>query len=331
MTVRGLRWLVPLLWWAGTSALLAAVPPDLAESARQIEQLAATRGAESESARLKRFFDLYWATYLREFPDLAAEVGQPGLDDRWPDRSPEALALIHHIARLELAALSAIDRSRLTPAEQVDHDLAHRRLEMQIEGERFHDLEPSHNELLLIDQMSGIDQELAELAYRPARTVEDYEAVLARLRGFPTAVEQTLAQLARGLAAGITPPRETLRDVPERVASLIADDPWQSPVLASFQELPETIPATERERLRHAAARVFAEQVGPALRRLHDYLAETYVPRARVTSRWATCRTARPGTPTSFAIRPPPISRRTRSLSSASPRCGAFARRWTRS
>ncbi|HEX9944730.1 MAG TPA: DUF885 domain-containing protein [Thermoanaerobaculia bacterium] len=259
-----------------------AVPPDLAEAARQIERFAASRGQESESARLERFFDLYWATRLREFPDVAIAVGYPGLGDRWPDRSPEALALIHRIARLELAALSAIDRSRLSAAEQVDYDLARRRLEMQIEGERFHELEPFRNELLLIHPMSGIDQDLVELlAYLPARTVEDYATLLARLRGFPAAVDQTLARLGQGLAAGITPPRVTLRNVPERVRSLLVDDPWQSPVLAPFEKLPETIPAPERERLRREAARVFTEQVAPALRRLHDYLANTYVPGAR--------------------------------------------------
>jgi uncharacterized protein (DUF885 family) len=264
----------------------SAVPPDLAESARQIEQFAATRGQksgqESESARLKRFFDLYWSTHLREFPDQATYVGSPGLGDRWPDLSPEGIALIHRIAREELAALATLDRSRLTAAEQVNDDLARRRLEMQIEGERFHELGPFHSEYLLIDQLGGIDIDLVQLLeYMPARTVEDYETMLARLRGFPTAVDQTLAQLGKGLAAGITPPRVTLRGVPERVLSLIPEDLWKSPVLEPFQKLPETIPAADRKRLRSDAARSFTQQVAPALRKLHDYLAATYVPRAR--------------------------------------------------
>jgi uncharacterized protein (DUF885 family) len=261
-----------------------AVAPDLAESARRIEQLAASRGPESESARLKSFFELYWATQLREFPDLATYVGVPGLGDRWPDLSPEGIALLHRITREEWAALAAIDRSRLTAAEQLDYDLAHRRLEMQIEGERFHELLPFHNEYLLIDQLNGIDQDLVQLLESmPARTVLDFETMLARLGGFPQAVEQNLAQLAKGLAAGITPPRVTLRDVPERVRGLLADDPWQSPVLAPFQKLPETIPVVERERLRREAGRIFVEQVAPALRKLDEYLVLTYIPQARST------------------------------------------------
>jgi uncharacterized protein (DUF885 family) len=261
---------------------VSAAPPDLAESARQIAQFGAARTPESESARLKRFFDLYWATRMREFPDLATFVGYPGLNDRWPDLSTGGIALIHRIAREERAALASIDRSRLTAAEQFDYDLARRRLEMQIEGERFHELAPFRSEVLLIDQLSGIDQDLVELlGAMPARTVADYEVLLARLRGFPAVVEQTVARLDEGLAAGITPPRVTLRDVPERIASLIVGDTWQSPVLQPFQKLPDTIPAADRERLRQRAAKVFADQVAPALRKLHDYLVRTYLPGAR--------------------------------------------------
>jgi uncharacterized protein (DUF885 family) len=261
---------------------VSAVPPELAESARQIAQLTATRAAESESARLRRFFDLYWVTEMREFPDLATYVGHSGLNDRWPDFSAETIALVHRIAREERAALASIDRSRLAAAEQLDYDLARRRLEMQIEGERFQELAPFRSEVLLIDQLSGIDLDLVELPRSmPTRTVRDYEILLARLRGFPRAVDQTLVQLGKGLAAGITPPRVTLRDVPERVRSLLADDPWKSPVLQAFQTLPETISAADRERLRSEASRAFAQQVAPALRKLYDYLVRTYLPGAR--------------------------------------------------
>ena len=233
--------------------------------------------ANPDSARLKQLFDLHWTTLLRESPDFAILVGQPDLDGRWADLSPEGLERGRRIVRSELEALSSIDRSRLTPSEQVDHDLLRRGLELQIEGERFEPGTP-------IGPMHGIDLDLVELMpYMPARTVHDFEVILTRLRGFPKAVDQTIAQLGRGLALGITPPKVTLRNVPDRVASLIVDDPWQSPVLEPFKAIPDSIPAADRERLRTEAARVFTGQVAPAVRKLHDYLAGTYVPGARET------------------------------------------------
>jgi uncharacterized protein (DUF885 family) len=228
---------------------------------------------DTESVRLKRFFEEYWATRLRDSPEMATYFGYP--NDRWSDLSLESTARAYETVRERMAALAAIDRSRLTPLEQINYDLFRRRLERTLEGQRFHEL----GAYLMIDHMNGIDLQLVQLLdYMPARTVEDHEAMLSRLRGFPRVVDQTLALLAKGLEAGITPLRVTLRDVPERVGSLLGPE---SAVLAPFRKLPEAIPAAERERLRAEAERVFAGQVEPALRKLRDFLAETYVPRAR--------------------------------------------------
>jgi uncharacterized protein (DUF885 family) len=254
----------------------AALPPDLLESARQLEGFPATRGQGSASERLKAFFDLYWLTTLRGSPEWATYVGAVGFDDRLGDLSPEALALDRRITHLELAALTSVDRERLTPGEQLDYDLALRRIRQTIEGDAF------PGEDLQVNQMGGVQTLLTDLLpAMPNRTVGDFENMLARLRAYPAAVEQSIALLDRGLAAGITPPRVTLRDVPQQVTALLAADPLQSPVLAPFQAIPETIPAADRERLRREAAEVFRQQVAPALRRLHDYLAGTYLPGAR--------------------------------------------------
>jgi uncharacterized protein (DUF885 family) len=266
--------LLALLLTVATAS--AAVDPGLVESARRLEGFPATQGQGSESERLKSFFDLYWAAQMHEFPELATYLGYPGGDDRLTDTSPETIELLHRISRAERAALASIDRSRLAPAERVDFDLAVRRVAQAIEGEAF----PS--ELMPINQTNGLPGRVVDvLAAMPARGVQDYENRLARLRAFPLAVDQTIAMLGRGLAAGITPPRVTLRDVPGQVEALLAGEPLESPFLKSFQTIPEAIPATDRERLRREAIQVFREQVAPALRKLHGYLVGTYIPGAR--------------------------------------------------
>src|SRR5262249_58040050 len=136
----------------------------------------------------------------------------------------------------ELAAVDSIARSRLAAAEQVNYDLLHWHLEHAIEGERF------SGELMPVHQLSGVHQDIVELlADMPTRSVRDYENRLARLRAFPQAIDQTLALLRRGLAAGITPPRVTLRDVPGQIAALLTDDPAKSAALRSFPKIPRTV------------------------------------------------------------------------------------------
>ena len=124
-----------ILFFAGSAA--AAIPPDLAKLTEDIERFPASKGTAAENVRLEKFFDLFWAARMREFPELAAYIGYPGLDDRLPDFSPEMLALEHRLPHLELAAMNSIDRSRLTPSDQLNYDLARRRFEMEIEGSVF--------------------------------------------------------------------------------------------------------------------------------------------------------------------------------------------------
>jgi uncharacterized protein (DUF885 family) len=258
------------------TAARAAVPPDVAEYGRKVEQFSATRGQGSESERLRKLFDLLWDLQMHASPEYATFVGYPGLNDRWSDNSPESIEFGRRLNHTLEGALASIDRAGLTPAEQVNYDLSLRHVRESIEGE------PFHGEYLLINQVSGPQQGIPQLlSIMPGNSVKDYEDIIARLRGVPGVIDQTIALLDRGLKEGITPPRVTLRDVPAQVESLLVDDPMKSPMLKTFQKFPTTVPAADRERLTREAVAAFRDQAAPAFRKLHGYLANTYLPAAR--------------------------------------------------
>lgn len=254
----------------------AEIPADVRELASRIEKFPLTKGQETESRRLAQFFDLYWAAAMREAPDFATYIGYPGVGDRLPDLSEEAEEFGRRLVRLQMTALSSIDASRLTEAEQLDYELLRRQFRMAIESDRF------RGPGMLVTQMNNrITAGLGLLAYMPAATVADYEDMLARLRGFPRMVDDGLKRLDDGLKLGITPPRVTLGNVANDVLSFISEDPLKSEVLEPFTRIPAKIPPSERERLQRTAVEIYRTQDVPALRKLHEYLATTYVPHAR--------------------------------------------------
>jgi uncharacterized protein (DUF885 family) len=254
----------------------AAVPPDVLEYGHTFEKFPATQGQGSESERLRKLFDLFWDFQMHASPEYATYVGYPGLDDRWSDSSQASLDFGRHMDRVIQAALASIDRSKLTATEQVNYDLAVHHSEESIEGERF------HGEYLQISQLGGPQQGAVQLlSIMPGRNVKDYENIIARMRGVPTVIDQSMALLDRGLKEGITPPRVTLRDVPAQVESLLVDDPMKSPMLTAFQKFPDSVSTADRERLTREATQAFKEQVEPSFRKLHGYLVNTYLPAAR--------------------------------------------------
>jgi uncharacterized protein (DUF885 family) len=258
------------------SMAAAAVPPDVAAYAQKFDQFPATKGQGSESERLQKLFDLFWDLQMHASPEFATYVGYPGLNDRWSDSSPESIAFGRQLSHKILVAIDSIDRAQLKPAEQVNYDLAHHHVDEGIEGEKF------HGEYLQISQLGGVQQGIPQLlSVMPAGNVKDYENIIARLRGIPTVIDQSMALLDKGLAEGITPPKVTLRDVPAQVQSVLVDDPMKSPMLKAFQKFPDAVSAAERERLKREASQAFTDQVVPAYRKLHGYLVNTYLPAAR--------------------------------------------------
>jgi uncharacterized protein (DUF885 family) len=241
---------------------------------RDCEKLAADKRSDPE--RLHELFKLNWNYTMHESPEFATEVGDPGLNDRWSDESLEAIERRNRELQAPLKVIQSIARTNLNAGDQLNFDLFKRKIERAIEGVQFRD------EYLALNQMGGVQQDTAQiLEISPRATVKDYENIIARLNALPTLIDQTIVLLQKGLETGITPPRITLRDVPDQVASQMNPDPEKNALLKPFTEFPIQISETDRTRLRKEAAVALKGKVVPAFTKLRDYLVKTYLPGAR--------------------------------------------------
>ncbi len=232
----------------------------------------------TEAARLAGFLDVQWRYELTEFPEQAYLVGDPQPGAGWTDLSLDAIAARHRLLDLRLEVLESIDGQGLAHEDCLNHELALRAARSAAEGRRF----PSH--LMPLNQIDG-PQHAAPMSLRdmPTLTVDDLEAVVHRLSLLPAHLDQVGALLREGLAAGLTPPRICLGDVPRQVEALVTARPDDSALVAPLGRPGPGVPPAERERLRAEAGSVLVDDVYPALHRLHEYLVETYLPRARET------------------------------------------------
>jgi uncharacterized protein (DUF885 family) len=246
--------------------------------AAQLTQLEQNADREPDSTRLWSLFELSWDIHLNEYPESASMMGYDGYGDRWTDQSLAAIARRAQHPGRELEVLHTIDRARLSPADQLNYDLFEAKLADQVESNRF------PGELMPINQMGGIQQNAAStLEYMPTGTLARCEEILARLRGLPEQIDQTIALADSGLKAGITPPEITLRDVPDQVRSQIVDDPSTAPLLVVLAEQPATISDADWKRITGDAYTIYREQIVPSFERLYAFLTQTYIPGCRTT------------------------------------------------
>ncbi|MFO1476923.1 MAG: DUF885 domain-containing protein [Verrucomicrobiota bacterium] len=231
-----------------------------------------------DTSRLNELFRLDWEHSMQDNPEFATQVGYPGQNGRWTDNSLDAIERRKHETLATFKVLQSIRADRLDPAAQLNYDLFLFNVTNAIAGARF------PGEFMPISQLGGVQQDAAQmLELAPHAKASDYEDLLSRLNGLPVVVDQTLILLQNGLKRGVTPPRVTLRDVPQQVEAQMVPDPDRNPLLKSFREFPPGISAVDQARLRSEAAGVLEDKVIPAFARLRDYLTNTYIPGARVS------------------------------------------------
>jgi uncharacterized protein (DUF885 family) len=250
----------------------------------RVEALGESSGGEvgettqvlSASERLQSFIDLYFEYAMNEFPTFATFIGIPGDHHRWGDNSLEAIEKRENDELMALEIFQSIPRDELEGVDRLNYDLL---MEQLVDAVKAHKFE---GEYLAVNQMGGVQQNIARtLTMMPARSVTDYENILGRLGGTAKQVEDSMVRLEKGLEMGVTPPKVTLRDVPQQVKNQIVEDPMTSPMLRAFTTFPENVPAEEQKRLTEAAVEIYTGEIVPAFEKLHDYLESTYIPGAR--------------------------------------------------
>ncbi len=252
----------------------AGTPPD--------PQSAAAAPAESQAKRLDRLFAEHWEATLELNPVLATFIGDHRYNDRFTvGISPEHRAATRALRERSLAAVEAVDPATLDEQRRLSRTLFLRELRHELEGERF----PSH--LLPIDQFRSTANFFVMLgsgaSAQPFATVQDYENFLKRMDGFTAWVEQAIVNMREGVEAGVVQPAILMERTLPQLEAHIVEDVEQSLFYRPVSAFPDTVPESERERLREAYVEAIAGKLVPAYARLHDFIRDEYLPACRET------------------------------------------------
>ncbi|HKW74598.1 MAG TPA: DUF885 domain-containing protein, partial [Terriglobales bacterium] len=236
-----------------------------------IVAVAQTSG-ENAGKRLHQLFDTEWNYTLEHSPEFASEIGDRRWNDRWSDESLAEHARRNQHDQQVLHQVASIDRSQLSAADQLNYDLFKKDYEMSVEGYKFHRF------LVPLNQRGGIQtqDELADsLRFQ---TLKDYEDWIARLRSFPTLMDQTIALMQEGIKDRMVHPKVIMERLPAQIDKQIVSDPTQSGFYKPFQHFSREISAADQQRLSTEARQAIEQQVVPAYRKFKDFFVKEYLP-----------------------------------------------------
>ena len=221
--------------------------------------------------------DEAWEWQLRENPMMASGLGDRRYNDQWPDNSIAAIKRRQDETREFLRRAYAIDRTALSEADQLNHELFRRSLQDRV------DQFPFKGHLLPFYQRGGVQNLDSNTSRLRLTTVKDYEDWIARLGKIDVVIEQTIDLADAGIEAGLVSPRILMERIPHQIAVQLVDDPEDSPFWTVFAEMPDTTGDEDQQRLSAMARAAIAETVLPAYRELDEYFNETYLPASRDT------------------------------------------------
>jgi uncharacterized protein (DUF885 family) len=222
--------------------------------------------------------DEQWAADLANNPLAATAAGDSRYDDRLPVATPAEFERIAREDAAFLARLDRIDRDALPPADRLNHELLTFVLRHRVA------LAPHRAWRSPMLSDDGFHVEVMRMADGvPMRTAADYAKYVARLRAIPEYFRQNVANMRLGVREGWTLPAGVLPGIRAVIDSQQFPSAEKSPFWAPFERMPDSMPTSERERLKAEARTAIDQGVLPAYRDLQRFFVDEYTPAARQT------------------------------------------------
>ena len=225
---------------------------------------------------LHALFEQDWQRVAERYPEFSTYRGDLRYNDRLADVSPAAQAADYAHARQMISAARALPAERLNATDRVSRELFIRRAEDGLALEPH----PGYRSLSL-GALGGTQSDLSDLLrVVPMSRVQHVEQLVVRLATYPKRMDQEIANLGSGMAAGWVAPRAVLDRVLLQIDGQLPADVEAGPFYEPFKRLGADIPAAERGRLQAAGRAAIEQHVLPSLRKLRAFVTDEYLPKA---------------------------------------------------
>ena len=227
------------------------------------------------TADFAALIDDHWERHLANSPVMASMTGDRRYNDQWPDDSLAAHERRHDETREFLRRVYAIERMALSEAGQLNYELFRRQLQDEVDAYQF------RGHLLPFFHRGGV-QNLENITNQLRLvTTRDFDSWLARMDKIDVVIDQQIDLAEAGRKVDIVSPKILMQRIKPQLALQIVDNPEESPFYRAFANLPDSVSAEDRERLRASAIKTIQKTILPAYRKLDRYFNDKYLPASR--------------------------------------------------
>ena len=262
----------------------ALIAPLAAAPAIAADQPAASATAGAEDARLTKLFADDDEATLKRNPLNALFRGDMRYADQLGDYISDAYYNAERKAAEDsLAAMVTIDRTKLTPVNQIAYDVYKRGLQDALTGfsKEIMDL----TVVRPVNHFSGFHTFYPTFASgkgaAPFKTVADYDNNLKRHKEFITLMDGSIGRFREGMASGVFETKMTITNVIDQLDTQLKQPLEESPYWGPITQFPADFSDADKARLTTEYRDAIQNGLYPANQRLRDFLKNEYLPLAR--------------------------------------------------
>jgi len=155
-------------------------------------------------------------------------------------------------------------------------------MQMQIDGLKFKD------NLMPVNQFWSMNLTFPQLGSgsgnQPFKTVKDYDDFLKRITAFVSYEDTVIANMKRGMAEGIVPPRILMERVLPQLKGIFDGVDTANVFYGPIKNMPASFSDQDKNRLTEAYTKAISKEINPTYRKLYDFIKDEYLPKCRTTS-----------------------------------------------
>ena len=248
--------------------------------------LSAGLTASGLDLRRKQFNDLLreqWEYALRSQPEFASILGDKRYNDRSSDLSEAEIRRDVAVSKSFLRRFEAIDTTGFSDQEKISRALMLRSLRESVEDFADKSWE------MPVTQISGFHLFVAQMpGYFSFQTIKDYDDYAKRMRAVPRQFDDMMANMRKGEHDRLMPPKFLLEKVVEQTGRITSQQPETTPFVMPLSKFPQSIPESERARIRSEYLDAVRTAVIPAYKKFEAFVRDEYAPHGRTeVGMWA--------------------------------------------
>lgn len=242
--------------------------------------LAACSQTSHPQKKLDPLLTSFWEERSKLYPFDATSQGDNRYNDQFPnDTTAEFREKEVQFYTKYLNQLSKIDRSTLSHNDKVSYDMFKYNLDQALESMKFNQW------MVPFQQFWGLHQSFGQMGsgagIQPFKTVQDYKNWLSRMGGFDEWADGAIENFRAGIKANNVLPRSLVVKILPQLKSVYNVKVEKSLFYGPIDKFPAEFSASDKELLKGAYANAIKTVINPSYKKMHDFLKNEYLPKAR--------------------------------------------------